>query len=234
MGDEASSTAAHRAKRRRTDVPEAIVSRSSQEYGPREPSEPPQSPSVSGEGTEVEAGSSPQACADEPGPRDEELGTIDLQRYLTPSHQYRQPGHGDGERRRALEAAIQVAKRIAIMQPKPESLNRPLIERVNFYDPSMYLTAEFAHTIMDSKTTLGGFWNRNLTRPNREMWQCCHELLPRHQYKCVQFDIRGHGSRPHQSSGPWPNETALYCLRQLCGLFISSGDWFRRPKRGHA
>lgn len=154
MADEASSTAAHRAKRRRTDVPEAIASRSSQEYGPRQPSEPAQSPSVSGEGTEVEAGNSPQAYADEPGPRDEELGTIDLQRYLTPSHQYHQPGHGDGERRRALEAAIQVAKRIAIMQPKPESLNRPLIERVNFYDPSMYLTAEFAHTIMDSKTRL--------------------------------------------------------------------------------
>lgn len=189
VGDEASSTTTHPAKRRRTDAPEAIVSRSSQEYVPREQSKPPQSPSVSVGGTEVEAGNSSRTCADEPGPRDEELGTIDLQRYLTPSHQYHQPGHGDGDRRRALEAAIQVAKRIAITQPKPESLNSPLIERVNFYDPSMYLTAEFVHTIMDSKILLGGLRSRGLTSPNRERWQRCHELLPRHQYKCVKFDI---------------------------------------------
>ncbi|KEF63716.1 uncharacterized protein A1O9_01694 [Exophiala aquamarina CBS 119918] len=148
VGDEDSSTT-HPIKRRRTHAVEEAFPRTSQNYRPPTSSEPPQSPSVAE--TEGEASNSPEHCGDGLDPRDDELGTIDLQRYLSPSQQHHQPGRSEGDKRRALEAAVQVAKKTAIMQPKPEFLMSSLMERVNFYDSSTYPTAEFVHTIMDRR-----------------------------------------------------------------------------------
>lgn len=103
-------------------------------------------------------------------PRADELGSIDLQRYLTPSHQHRQSLHGD--RRRALQAAIGVAKKVAIMQPKPNDF-RPT-ERFNFYDAAAYPTAEFMHTILDGEIIHKDHHRECSNRCN----QACRRVFP--------------------------------------------------------
>lgn len=144
---DASFPAKHSSKRRREESVDqdelALRAIRYPDRGDPVRSQPSQSASMSDD----EAENTLQDSREGVDPRADERGSIDLQRYLTPSHQHKQSLHGD--RRRALQAAIKVAKKVAIMQPKPNE-SRP-IERFNFYDKSAYPTAEFMHTILDGK-----------------------------------------------------------------------------------
>jgi len=75
-------------------------------------------------------------------PEDKMLANIDLKRYLRID---RQNCDMDKERQSVIESAIRLAKSVAMANTQLE-LNRD--SRPNFYDPSMYPTAEFLHLLM--------------------------------------------------------------------------------------
>lgn len=85
---------------------------------------------------------------EEQSPEDKVLTSLDLNRYLRPaSGGLNRNREMDPERQGVLESAISLAKQ-AMSEPDLESDPE---ERPNFYEPSMYPSAEFLHLLQHGK-----------------------------------------------------------------------------------
>lgn len=81
-------------------------------------------------------------------PECEEIASIDLQRYLRSC-----PQHNliDTDRRKALESTIDSAKELAISGLNSDQEHSDPHPESNFYDPSLYPSAELLHLMLSGK-----------------------------------------------------------------------------------
>lgn len=139
-------------------------------------------------------------------PEDKMLANLDLKRYLRLDPQNCDI---DKERQSVIESAILLAKSVAMAEPQLK-LNREC--RPNFYNPSMYPSAEFLHLLLHGTSCqISNTIVRStaLTEGTRILQKLHTLVLSRTFFNYIPATNRGDDFLSDQLHCPWPEEDTI-------------------------